>query len=86
MEESGPQVIETKPEDELVGALFAGRYRVEAQPHQGTLLREHWQDVFFSDQATLVDVTSGDAAGIDYDGVLGEVTRASRRLTQEAAR
>jgi ribonuclease P protein component len=34
----------------------------------------------------VVFIAKRDAAGIDYDGVLGEVTRASRRLTQEAAR
>lgn len=56
----------------------AGRYRVEAQPHQGTLLTEHWRDVYFAEEAEAVDVTAADRSGVDFSlvdgGSLGGLT------------
>lgn len=51
----------------------SGIYLVEAQPHQRTLLREHWRNAFFQDQAEAVDVRTGDATGIDFGLVDGAI-------------
>ncbi len=50
----------------------AGVYKIEASPHHPGLLREAWENGYFGDDATPVDVQTADATWIDFGIVAGE--------------
>ncbi|MEE8526049.1 MAG: carboxypeptidase regulatory-like domain-containing protein, partial [Thermoanaerobaculia bacterium] len=53
--------------------LLPGSYTLDAEPHQPGLLREHWNDVFFIEEAQPIDVTAADASGVDF-GLIASTT------------